>query len=251
MTTDSDQAAAGLTLLFAEGHRPSAQEIAALAANSAVGPGGFAVSHRPDGEATWLELLASGLTFDLAGLAPGAPVPLPARRHVFGLDGPELPDSIEAIRLTPGPHVAGGGTLIPVVRVMTGIAARLSRLPGVRAVCWNPAGICIETALFGRIIESWLAGGVFPALGLTALTHGPDGGVHSDGLAFFTGQELWLEAGPEETPAETAKLAVRLIHHLVEEGGFHSVGELIAPDGSTLDAEPSRDGRVLRVWRRR
>jgi hypothetical protein len=62
---------------------------------------------------------------------------------------------------------------------------------------------------------------------------------------------LWLEAEPEETPADTAKVAVRLIHHLVEEGGLHSVDELIAPDGARLDAEPSRDGRVLRVWRRR
>lgn len=215
------------------------------------GLGAFSISHRPEGGAVWLELLASGLTFDLTGLAPGASLALPARRHVFGLDGPELPDSLEAVSLVPGPHLAGGGAAIPVVRVMTGIAARLAQLEGVRAVCWNPAGTCIETALFVRMIGAWLAGGVFPAFGLAALIHGPDGGVHSDGLAFFIGQELRLEAGPEETPADTAKLAVRLIHHLVEEGGLHSVGELIAPDGSTLDAEPSHDGRMLRIWRRR
>jgi hypothetical protein len=140
--------------------------------------------------------------------------------------------------------------LLRVVRALTAVAAALVNIPGVRAVCWHPARSCIETALFVRMIGAWLATGAFPALGLTALTHEADGAVRSDGLAFFIGQELWLEAGWDETPAETTALAVRLIHHLVEEGGLHSPAELIAPDGSRLDAELSRDGSLLRIWRR-
>lgn len=253
MTPDTGQVTTGLSLLFARGQRPGVADIAALALRRAPGgaPGDFVISHRPPLEEGWLELLVGGLAFDLAGLLPARPAPTPARRYVFGLDGPELPDDLEAVELVPGVHLAGGAALLPVVRATAAIAASLAQLPGLRAVCWHPADTWTETTLFARMIASWLGGGVFPALGLTSLIRDDDGGVRSDGLAFFTGQELWLEPDAEETPAEAAKLAVRLIHRLVEDGAIHSVSELIAPDGACLDVEPSLDGRLLRIWRRR
>ena len=249
-----------LSLLFAKGARPLPARVAALG-----GSAGFAMADHSARDAGRAELLASGLNFDLAGLAPAAAAAVPAHRHAFGLDGPELPQDIEAVRLASSSHrdqKARGGAqgaaqgdqddgVLTVVRAMTGIAAALAELGGVRAVCWHPAGTCIETALFIRMIRAWLAGRAFPSLGLTAVTRGDDGSVHSDGLAFFIGQELWLEAGADETPAEAAGLAARLIHNLVEEGPVHSATVLIGSDGEQFDADPSFDGRTLRIWRRR
>ncbi len=239
-----------MSLLFTAGSRPTAPAIAALVESPPAFGGGLSISYRPPEAEGWLELLGSGLTFDLTGLAPAPAAPGPPRRHAFGLDGPELPADLEAVRLAPGTHIAGGGAMLPVVRAMTAVAALLTQLDGVRAVCWHPAGTCIETVLFGRMIAAWSNGGPFPALGLTTVVR-EDSGVRSEGLGFFIGQELWLEAGADETPADTVKLAVRLIHRLVEEGAIGSVAELVAPDGSRLDVEPSFDKRLLRVWRRR
>jgi hypothetical protein len=252
MIAHAGQATTGLSLLFARGRRPGAADIVALARQRPPGAAAcdFAVSHVPPPEEGWLELLIGGLTFDLAGLLPAGPARTPARRHVFGFDGPELPDDLEAVWLGPSVHLAGGAALLPVVRATMAIAASLARLPGLRAVCWHPADLWSETALFVRMAGTWLDGGAFPALGLTALIRDADDSLRSDGLAFFTGQELWLEPDAEKTPAEAAKLAVHFIHRLVEGGAIHSARELIAPNGARLAAEPSPDRRLLRIWRR-
>lgn len=74
--------------------RPDADAIAALA--SAGGQGmPFAVTHRPDPGEGWLELLASGLAFDLSGLPPAAPDPLPPLVHAFGYDATARPRPIQ------------------------------------------------------------------------------------------------------------------------------------------------------------
>lgn len=241
-----DHGSAALTLLFAKGARPSAARVAALGKSAS-----FEMSCGGTEEGGRAELVAQGLSLDLAGLSSAAPAGAPPHRHTYGLDGPELPPDLEAVCLTPGSHLVSGNAVLPVIRVMAGMAAALAGLGGVRAVCWRPAGTCIETALFVRMVHAWLAGRAFPSLGLTALIRGSDGSVHSDGLAFFTGQEIWLEAGGDETPAETAGLAARMINNLVEDGPIHSVTALVGPNGERLDAEPSFDRRTLRIWRRR
>lgn len=250
----------GLSLLFSRGCRPSLADIRALAERSAelaagtsdgaVLPAGFALGYLPPVQEGWAELLVSGLSFDLTGLRPAPPALHPQRRHAFGLDGPELPDDLEAVRIMPAPHIIAGAALVPVVRTIAALAVTLTQLGNVRAVCWHPARIMVETRLFVRMIGTWLAGGAFPSLGLTALVREDDGGVRSDGLAFFTGQELRIEPVSESETAEAVKLAVRLIHRLVEDGPIDAVGELPGPDGALLDVEPSLDGRLLRVWRR-
>jgi hypothetical protein len=252
-TLNGAKAEPGLSLLFTPGHRPTAAEVRGLAERMAAAGdrlGGFALGHQPDEAAGWLELLVSGLSFDLTGLPPAPPERAPARCHTFGLDGPELPDDLEAVRLMPSPHIIGGAALPPVVRTITALAAALAQLDHVRAVCWHPAGTVTETALFVRIIGAWLEGGPFPSLGLTALVRDDNGGWRSEGLAFFTGQELRIEPDAKSAPSEARKLAVRLIHRLVEQGPIKAVGELLGPDGSLLDVEPSLDGRLLRIWRR-
>lgn len=196
-----------------------------------------------------MELLAFGLAFDLSGLEPGAAGIFPDIRHRFGL--PDAMDgALEAITLLPGAHLGEGANLLPVVRAMAGIASALLALPGARVVVWHPAGVAMGPAYFATAIETWLAGGAFPALGLSALRREADGALLSEGLGFFTGQELRLEPSCGETPGETGKIAIRLIHRLVESEPVLSRQEFVGPQGERLVAEPREGGRVVRVWRR-
>ena len=94
-----------------------------------------------------------------------------------------------------------------------------------------------------------IEGGVFPGLGLAALVPTPDGGMHSQGLALFTGQELRLEPDLASDRATGAKIGLRLMHWLVEHGRLEAPERIPGPDGEPLRMEPSSNGRFVRVWR--
>ena len=196
-----------------------------------------------------MEILAFGLTFDLVGLAPGPPDMFPEIRHRYGL-GEGFGGALEAISLRPGLHLGDDANLLPVVRVMTGVAAALLGLAEARAVVWNPAATAVEPIQFAKAIDAWLAGGAFPALGLTALVRESDGALRSDGLSFFTGQELRVEPTCGTTPSDSGKIAVRLVHRLVGSEPVLSRQEISGPGGERLIAEPRDGGRVVRVWKR-
>jgi len=239
----SAKAATGLSLLFAVGERPTAAAVA-RALDDGGGPAATRISHAPAGDAGWVELLANGLTFDLSGLAPTAPEAAPPARHVFGL--PDAADrfSFEAVRLAPGPHIVAGRAMIPAVRIMMAVALELARLPGLRAVCWHPAGSWMDAGYFGRVMQAWLAGGAFPALGLAGMVREADGTIRSQGLRFFIGQELSVDARTGEAQADTIKLAVRVADLLVHAGRLEAPHEFSGPGGEPLLAEPSPDGRL-------
>lgn len=244
-----ERAGGVLSLLHAEGQRPTADDIARLLDEAAEPPLPAArISHRPDGDEGWLELLASGLTFDISGLRPAAPVVPEPALHLFGLSGDVRDLALEGVLLAPGQHVASGAAMLPVVRVMNGLAARLASLPDVKAVCWHPARSWMEPGYFIRIVTGWLGGGAFPALGLTALARTADG-LESSGLDFFTGQELQIAAREGEPPAATAKLAARVIDLLVRQGPLCEAIAIPGPDGEALLAEPGADGRIVKVRR--
>jgi len=231
--------------------RPEASAIRNLAAEGRE----FSISHDPAAnargeadEASWLELLANGLTFDFTGLAPRPAHPVGQFRHRF-----DLPESFEAgeyqaLALQPGPHLAGGETMLPVVRSQAWLAARLCALPGVAAVGWAPAHSLSSVEHFTSSVRRWLEGGVFPALGLTALAEASDGGLHSEGLAFFTGQELRIEPELAGDKAAAARLALRLINDLVAQGRLDQPERIVGPGGEPLKIAPSENGRFVRVW---
>ncbi len=247
---DTAQSDSGLCLLFAAGTRPSVEDVERLFADAGQRLATAArISSRRGMAEGWLELLASGLTFDLTGMIPGAAMPRPRARHFFGLSPQAAEGEFEAISLLPGPHLAGGEAMLPVIRIMAGVASALADGLQCRAVCWRPAGCWMDTGYFARIAEGWSAGGAFPALGLTGIERTQDGGVESDGLAFFIGQELRVEARRGEGAADTVKLAVRVIDHLVRHGPLAAREDLAGPDGEALLAEPSADGRFVRLWR--
>lgn len=247
---DTLQADSGLCLLFAAGTRPSVEDVERLFAEAGQRIGKVArISSRRGMAEGWLELLASGLTFDLTGLIPGAAMPRPRARHFFGLAPQVAEGEFEAISLLPGPHIAGGEAMLPVIRIMAEVASALADGFACKVVCWQPAGCWMDSGYFARIAEGWSDGGAFPALGLTGIERTQDGGVESDGLAFFIGQELRVEARRGEGAADTVKLAVRVIDHLVRHGPLAAREELTGPDGEALLAEPSADGRFVRLWR--
>lgn len=260
MRNNKNNQAYGLSLLFHPAARPVVEAIRELASEG----GAFSVSHDPSlrnaeadqphaempatEEVIWLELLADGLTFDLTGLGPAAPAQIAECVYRFDLPDDLDISELEAVCLTPGPHLAGGERLTPVVRAMVGLAAELCSLDALVAVAWHPARSCIGPRYFTSIVNNWLEGGVFPGLGLVGLADAVDGGMQSEGVAFFTGQELRIERELAEDRAAAAKIAVRLIDFLVEHGPFEDKAEVPGPDGRMLRIEPSANGRFVRVW---
>lgn len=240
----------GLSLLFAPGERPALVTIERAIADPGLTTPAARISHRPPDDEGWAELLVSGLTFEVHGLSPAAGAPTVAAAHRFGFQ--QVPDpALEAVTLHAGAHIAAGEAMLPVVRAMVGLAANLTLLLPVRAVCWRPAESWMEPRYFARIVIGWLGGGPFPALGLTALTPQPDGEVRSAGLAFFIGQELRVEPRAGEAPADTVKLAMRVIDNLTRSGRVERRTEFDAPSGELVVADPSPDGRRVTIWRTR
>lgn len=238
----------GLALLFPAGERAGVAAVEALLAQPRLAATARVTSLRGQGEG-WIELLASGLTFDLAGLLPSESAVFPASRHIFGLPRDIGESAWEACLLTPGPHLADAGAMEPVVRTMAAVASALAQGLGAAAVCWLPAASWMDVTYFTRIVDGWCSGGAFPALGFSGMERLGDGTVASEGLAFFTGQELRVEPRPGEAPADTVKLAVRLADRMVRDGRIAEAGRLTGPDSEALIAEPSADGRLVRLRR--
>jgi hypothetical protein len=243
-----------VSLLFAVGRRPGAGVIRQASEEH----GGFAIrldlSSQSGGagkksfgrEQTWPALLVDGLSFDLVGLRPGSSDEPCV--HFFGLPAHTDPASWEALTIRLRPHLAGGHTMAPVVRTQAWLAAALASLPGVEAVAWHPARSCCEPAYFRESVLRWVDGGVFPGLGLTALAISPDGGMHSEGLALFTTQELRIEPELMVDKAAGAKIGVRLLDWLVENGRLEAPQRITSPDGAPLCLEPCANGRFMRAW---
>lgn len=203
------------------------------------------VSHDPalsEGIVTacdWLELVVDGLTFDLLGLAPGCSLQARPPRYHFGLESGDLA-GCEFIGLAPGPHLAGAANAMPVLRTMLRLACALTReWDRALGTLWLPADSAMQRDLFVSAIESWLEGGAFPALGLTGVLEQPDGRLASDGLDFFTGQELVLDAALGADRVAATRLLVRLIDRLVGNPPLHVETSIRLEDGRELWLTPS------------
>jgi len=232
-----------LSLVFSDGQRPRLDSLVSLAGRTR-GPVPFALSHIPGEEENWVELLASGLTFDCSGLAPDAPAAMPGKGALLGLH--EIPPG-EAIALEPSPHLAEGRGLLPVVRALVGLGSQIGELPGFQAAFWQPAQCWMAAKYFRGIAAEWLAGGAFPGLGLVSLQRERDGAMISVGLDYLIDQEIYFAANRRLEPASAARIAVRLIHSLVASGPLKSASEFVGPEGEVLLVEPIHLGRRLKV----
>jgi hypothetical protein len=207
------------------------------------------VSSAGERERQWVEILIDGMTFDLSGLSPGAPAELPALEYRFDCREDLLAGRSAALALVPGPHLSGGAGSLPVVRAQAGLGALLARaLPEVVALAWAPARSVIGREFFCTTVEAWLAGGPFPALGLTAFRTTIDDGIQSVGLAYLTGQEVRLEPALVADRSAATRLAVRLVNLLVGSGPLERADRITAPDGGLLLLEPSPNGKFVRVF---
>jgi len=241
-----------VSLLFAEGQRPDLSAIAQLARTEA----GFAISHDPTDDGAivtdgtqWVELIANGLTFDLEGLAGGPPSANRSPVHCFGLPSDFDGERLAGVSIKPGRHLAAGAAMPPVLRTLASLAAELSQLNGLQAVAWHPARCWSLPDKFRDGVMSWLDGGAFPAFSLAALVPSLDGGMQSEGLAFFVGQELRLEPEITGDRVDAGKLGVRLLSWLYERGPLTAAEKLSLPGGAELRLEPSANRRFVRVWK--
>ncbi|MFM5915963.1 MAG: hypothetical protein ACKOOL_00310 [Novosphingobium sp.] len=175
---------------------------------------------------------------------PADPAPTPRGGALLGLE--REPDG-EAISLTPGHHLADAMGMLPVLRTLAVIGSRLAALPGAAAVIWNPARCWMPPAYFCKVIASWMADGPFPALGLTSLERESDGSIVSVGLALLIGQELRFIADAKLVSADLARIAVRLIHALIEIGPLTRPHTFVGPDREKLLVTPNLRGTQLDV----
>lgn len=236
-------------MLFPKGREPDSATMRAKCDNA----GRIAVTHEmpANGErAAGFELLRDGMTFDLIGMAPGpSPAPLQSR-HRYGVPEDLIETRKAALILRPGLHLEGGAYSLPVVRVMMDLACALAReLDDLCALAWRPASSLVGVEFFCNSITHWIGGGPFPALGLTGLATAPDGGLQSEGLAYFIGQELRVEPELAEDKMLAAQLAVRLINQLVYEGRMEAPQQIVAHNGMRLLMAPSINKRFIRVRR--
>lgn len=215
--------------------------------------GQFSISldpSREDGqEESWLELLANGLTFDLEGLAPQSCIAMPETAHTYGIGREVDLATLQPVLIKPGPHLAAGGAMFPVVRTLAMIAAHLTKLDGVEAVAWHPARAVSDAGYFRRSVLAWIEGGAFPGLGLAALVPTDEGGLRSEGLSLFTGQELNMMPEVVTDRAEASKIALRLLNWLVEHGRITQTFGFTEPSGQTLRLEPVDRTGIVNVWR--
>lgn len=196
----------------------------------------------------WIELLIDGMTFDVKGFALEVGAGLPNFIYKFDCETFGEGEIMEGVMISPGPHLARAENKMPVLRAMVRIAATLAdRLDQLIGVGWAPSRSVMCPAYFSKVAGSWLEGGVFPALGLAAFARTETGEFVSEGLRFFTGQEVSFDAALSADPKRATRLGVRLLNELVGAAPVSERVEFLGSEGELLLLIPSEDGRVVRV----
>lgn len=196
----------------------------------------------------WVELLCSGLTFDLEGLAPAKSEAVPEAEYFFDFGGRSALAGREAMWLKPGGHLSGGENSLPVLRGLMQLARDLIRhFENLDAALWPPSASVMGRRFFESTATAWLDGGAFPALGLTAFRENFEGGLSTVGLDYLIGQELWIEPALVSDKVAATRLGIRLVNQLVIMGGIKGTEHVVAPDGTRLSLSLSRNKRFIRV----
>lgn len=238
----------GASLLFPANSRLTAGMLARLFDAGELTGIPARVCHR-SADGNCLEILASGLTIEMRLRPGGGSVSQRCASHVYGFTEDMAPDCCDVVEIAPGRHIAAGGRLLPIIETIAGLTANIALNLPVAAVEWHTAGTCMEPRFFSQSVLNWLAGGRFPALGLTALEAVPDSSVASKGLGAITGQEMRLAGTSGESPEDSMRTAARVVDYLVRNGRLTAPREISGP-GLSLLAEPSQYGDVVWVWRK-
>ena len=249
----------GLYLLFEPGARPQRSDVLAMVealdlvwvshvpASGPVDPQDT-VKGRDGYSEQWLELMSSGLTFDLLDMAPAPGVAVPQVVHRVAVAAECDPHDKEAMVLVPGPHLADGANSLPIIRAMLDLGCKMARrLEGVEAICWSPARSATDKELFCRSVEGWTEGGPFPAFGLTSFGADEEGHFASEGLSFFVGQELRLHPTLAQDRLAATRLGMRLVHEIVSAGRVGEAREFATEDGERYTLNPVPDSDIVEV----
>ncbi|WP_206240360.1 hypothetical protein [Novosphingobium terrae] len=234
----------GVALLFAEGQRPTIEDVDRLITELSAGQM-LSAGYRDEAIPGRLELVCRGLTFDLGGLAPASAAPLPTVTQNIGL-GDDLPQ-VEAVTLMAGRHLEDGAHLPPVLRTHLEVALALAALPGLQAMMWAPSGVMMSPAHCVQTIRAWLDGGPFPAPGLVALLREEDGTLLSHGLSFFAPYQLRVEAADECREAQE-EIASALVRRLAD-GDGHVPAWMTGRDGRVWNVSWSAGQRLVTARR--
>lgn len=193
-----------------------------------------------------IECMVGGLGFDIATLGVWNREEHVPIEHSFDVE-PDTLFNRAGLTIVPGPDIANMAHAMPVVRAGAMLVRRVIDFKMPLAIVWRAIGSAMEAGYFKRVVDTWLAGGPFPALGMIGFRSAPDGGLHSHGLAHFTGQELRLDPEIGEAGAEGWALAARLIDRLIESDPVESPLELPGEAGRTIRLTPSANGRFVVV----
>ncbi|MDR7103134.1 hypothetical protein [Croceicoccus sp. BE223] len=191
-----------------------------------------------DGATADIGLIADGLDFAISPAPVGDAGSVPAMRF----DAPDhLFEGASAVRLAPSLPDVGDEAPMAVIRAACRVALALAAMPGCVAIGWAAADSAMGSGYFGRTVRHWLAGGPFPALGLTSMALDEEGNMVSRGLNLIIGQELRVLAAPGQASADRARIAIRMIDHLVRHGTVHEA-EVVEIEGyGTFAIEPAGD----------
>ncbi|MDN3645543.1 hypothetical protein QWY75_04880 [Pontixanthobacter aestiaquae] len=206
---------------------------------------GVTISHDPAAVSTghlsgadWLELVIDGLTFDITGFDCGI------------ADGASVRGA-ETLAIAPGPHLSGGTYILPVLRGLLTLGAKLGcQMSDTLAVYWPPSSNSIPALQLLKVADDWNGGGAFPSEFLIRFNESSGGAFLSQGLSVFTGQELRLASDIADSTDMTTRLGWRLANQLVLTGRIDSTEDVTSPDGGVLRLAPSGDGNIVTVTRR-
>lgn len=142
----------------------------------------------------------------------------PDAEHRFDMSGTRLDGCLSlTIAPAPAPDVEAWGDPVELLRAQCVTALDLLSSEMV-AVSWAGADSIMGAEYFRRMIGIWIDGGAFPALGLAALVKEQSGVVRSTGLDVLVGQEVAVIPAKDMSPADQARLAMRVMDFLVREG---------------------------------
>ena len=176
-----------------------------------------------NGAAASLIMTCNDIPFELQGMLEPVAADLEDADQYFAVEAGDLGQA-KCLRLAAQFTANDGIAPLEIVRNASRIALRLADAAQCIAVSWAPAKSIMGTAYFEKVVSDWLAGGPFPALGLTSLTMDGDKTFHSRGLAPICGQEIVIPAMPGLENAGRARVAIRMIDYMAQNGPIHEDG---------------------------